>query len=491
MSQGRKGLRNKKNEEDVEVEENVEVDGETQQEEQEQSVAQVLQETTGITQEREENVNMTALMSLMMQINKKLEENSKEIKEDMKKMEQKLEENSRKMEQNNAKIVKRLEKQMDEKFDALEKKLASEIKDIHMERNIEIQKYNLEAKIYEERRKTEEKLDDMLQNIQTNNHQIRNVEQKIEDISQIRDIGRPYLNLTNETGIKFSGNIKNLHPRVYINSLKHKLRSVNNINDIKDYIRMTLSDNAATWFASIENDLDNLQTFENQFLNYYWGELEQARFREVLYFGKYNRNLSLNMVDYALKLITVAKYLEPPLREDETVLNVSRHFDADVVQTVTVQNIQTVDSFINFIQRVQRGYITSNNSKNRQSYNNNRYGSNSHNFNNNNNTSYERQGNRENFNNNTNDNRQERQGNRENFNNNNYNRQDFNTRRNAQRYNYNRQVNYVRGQSCEDSQRNSTWQENMNSRSESSERHRELDPNDQTQSDNPNNPNFM
>ncbi|XP_050516222.1 GATA zinc finger domain-containing protein 4-like [Diabrotica virgifera virgifera] len=361
-----------------------------------------------------------------------------------------------------------------------------------MERNIEIQKYNLEAKIYEERRKTEEKLDDMLQNIQTNNHQIRNVEQRIEDISQIRDIGRPYLNLTNETGIKFSGNIKNLHPRVYINSLKHKLRSVNNINDIKDYIRMTLSDNAATWFASIENDLDNLQTFENKFLNYYWGELEQARFREVLYFGKYNRNVSLNTVDYALKLITVAKYLEPPLREDETVLNVSRHFDADVVQTVTVQNIQTVDSFINFIQRVQRGYITSNNSKNRQSYNNNRYGSNSQNFNNNNNTSYERQGNRENFNNNTNDNRQERQGNRENFNNNNnYNRQDFNTRRNAQRYNYNRQVNYVRGQSCEDSQRNSTWQENMNSRSESSERHRELDPNDQTQSDNPNNPNFM
>uniref|UniRef100_A0A6P7FA91 GATA zinc finger domain-containing protein 14-like n=1 Tax=Diabrotica virgifera virgifera TaxID=50390 RepID=A0A6P7FA91_DIAVI len=476
----------------------------------------------------------------------------------------------------------------------------------------------------------------MQQNIQTNNHQIRNVEQRIEDISQIRDIGRPYLNLTNETGIKFSGNIKNLHPRVYINSLKHKLRSVNNINDIKDYIRMTLSDNAATWFASIENDLDNLQTFENKFLNYYWGELEQARFREVLYFGKYNRNLSLNMVDYALKLITVAKYLEPPLREDETVLNVSRHFDADVVQTVTVQNIQTVDSFINFIQRVQRGYITSNNSKNRQSYNNNRYGSNSQNLNNNNNTSYETQGNRENFNNNTNDNRQERQGNRENFNNNtndnrqerqgnrenfnnntndnrqerqgnrenfnnntndnrqerqgnrenfnnntndnrqerqgnrenfnnntndnrqerqgnrenfnnntndnrqerqgnrenfnnntndnrqerqgnrenfnnntndnrqerqgnrenfnnnnNYNRQDFNTRRNAQRYNYNRQVNYVRGQSCEDSQRNSTWQENMNSRSESSERHRELDPNDQTQSDNPNNPNFM
>ncbi|XP_050516107.1 GATA zinc finger domain-containing protein 4-like [Diabrotica virgifera virgifera] len=340
MSQGRKGLRNKKNEEDVEVEENVEVDGETQQAEQEQSVAPVLQETTGITQEQEENVNMTALI-------------------------------------------------------------------------------------------------------------------------------------------------------VYINSLKHKLRSVNNINDIKDYIRMTLSDNAATWFASIENDLDNLQTFENKFLNYYWGELEQARFREVLYFGKYNRNLSLNTVDYALKLITVAKYLEPPLREDETVLNVSRHFDADVVQTVTVQNIQTVDSFINFIQRVQRGYITSNNSKNRQSYNNNRYGSNSQNFNNNN-TSYERQGNRENFNNNTNDNRQERQGNRENFNNNNnYNRQDFNTRRNAQRYNYNRQVNYVRGQSCEDSQRNSTWQENMNSRSESSERYRELDPNDQTQSDNPNNPNFM
>ncbi|CAG9829828.1 unnamed protein product [Diabrotica balteata] len=178
---------------------------------------------------------------------------------------------------------------------------------IDIEQKIELHKYNLEVKMNEDRRKTEEKLDDMQQNIQININQIRNVKQRIDDISQLRDIERPYLNLTNDTGIKFYWNIKNLHPRVYINSLKHKLRLVNNINDINDYIRMTLSDNAATWFACVENDSDNFQTFENKFLNYYWGELEQARFREVLYFGKYNPDLRSNMVDYALKLITYTK----------------------------------------------------------------------------------------------------------------------------------------------------------------------------------------
>ncbi|CAG9829776.1 unnamed protein product [Diabrotica balteata] len=128
---------------------------------------------------------------------------------------------------------------------------------IDIEQKIELQKCNLEVKMNEDRRNTEKILDDMQQNIQIHSNQIRNVEQRIDDISHMRDIGRPYLNLTNDTGIKFSGNIKNLHPRVYINSLKHKLRLVNNINDIKDYIRMTLSDNAATWFAGVENDLDN------------------------------------------------------------------------------------------------------------------------------------------------------------------------------------------------------------------------------------------
>lgn len=53
-----------------------------------------------------------------------------------------------------------------------------------------------------------------------------------------------------ERKIKFNGNVKMIHPKVFINTLKNKVRNIGNNEVIKEIIRNNLIDNAGIWFAS-------------------------------------------------------------------------------------------------------------------------------------------------------------------------------------------------------------------------------------------------
>ena len=53
------------------------------------------------------------------------------------------------------------------------------------------------------------------------------------------------------------------------------------------------------------------------------------------------------MIEYALVLYTVAKYLTPPMKEEEIVLNIARHYGENISQTIVLHNINTMDTLIN------------------------------------------------------------------------------------------------------------------------------------------------
>lgn len=58
----------------------------------------------------------------------------------------------------------------------------------------------------------------------------------------------PYIN--EDSGVKFNGKIKRTYPRVFINSLKNKVRFISTFEAIKYIIRQNLQDNALIWFLS-------------------------------------------------------------------------------------------------------------------------------------------------------------------------------------------------------------------------------------------------
>ena len=93
-------------------------------------------------------------------------------------------------------------------------------------------------------------------------------------------------------------------------------------------------------------------------------------------------------MEYALVLYTVAKYLTPPMKE-EIVLNIARHYGENISQTIVLHNINTIDTLINYLERIQRASRT--NSGPNQRNNTNRDTQNFGGYNQNTNRNYGRQ----------------------------------------------------------------------------------------------------
>ncbi|XP_056630852.1 probable inactive serine/threonine-protein kinase scy2 [Diorhabda sublineata] len=81
---------------------------------------------------------------------------------------------------------------------------------------------------------------------------------------------------------------------------------------------------------------------------------EEANFREWLYFGKFDYNKNKNLNSYAMQLYNIAQYLEPAMKEEELVLYVGRHFNAEMSETIVLHNIKTMDNMSSYLQRVER-----------------------------------------------------------------------------------------------------------------------------------------
>lgn len=185
-----------------------------------------------------------------------------------------------------------------------------------------------------------------------------------DDIIRDTSKNRTITGINGDMGIKFNGKIKELHPCSFVESLKNKLRYTHNIGDIKEVIRANLRDSPSIWFSSIEEEINTFDDFEKKFLGYYWGEIAQGLFREDLYFSKYNYKYDNDLVNYALKLYTVAKYMKPKMQEEEIVLNIARHYEDSVVETITIQNIRSMQQFITILTRIQRGKLRPENTTN-------------------------------------------------------------------------------------------------------------------------------
>lgn len=223
----------------------------------------------------------------------------------------------------------------------------------------------------------------------------------------------------------------------------NKVKFIQNMDEMREMIRCSLGGQALLWFNSNIFEIANYKQFESKFLGYFWGENSQSLVREKLYFGKFEYNRSSNLNYYALKLFTLAKFLDPPMREEEIIMSIARHFKSEVAETISLQNINTFDQFSNYLLRMERG-LGNNRNRNTNTntydkiYNNGRF-QNNRNYNINYNQENNRNGNSNRFNNVDRNNRFDN-----NYNNNQYNDNNINRYNNNNNYNnrYNNNNNY-------------------------------------------------
>uniref|UniRef100_A0A6P7HA62 Uncharacterized protein LOC114348124 n=1 Tax=Diabrotica virgifera virgifera TaxID=50390 RepID=A0A6P7HA62_DIAVI len=165
----------------------------------------------------------------------------------------------------------------------------------------------------EPKRVMQENQEKTKQAIEENN---RNIEKKSEKQEiEIKDVK-----------IRFGGDVRRLHPVPFINSLKKKVQHIGNFETAKEMIRNYLKYEAGLWFDSKEKEIDSWLQFEHNFLNYFWGKVQQMEINKELQNGKYND------------------------RMEQLVELIARHFEETLEDHITLQNYKDIDSLCQFLQ---------------------------------------------------------------------------------------------------------------------------------------------
>ncbi|XP_029169585.1 uncharacterized protein K02A2.6-like [Nylanderia fulva] len=148
--------------------------------------------------------------------------------------------------------------------------------------------------------------------------------------------------------LKFNGKTEDMNPMRFLK----KFNLIANYEEIDDrdlihFFGRCMKDQAAVWYEV--QDFAHINEAREAFIQRFWGDTQQAKFREKLYMGQYKPGKSSTMADYALDLARQAKLLEPPMGDAEIIRCVKRHFDKEVAREIkwsTTKNISELTSIL-------------------------------------------------------------------------------------------------------------------------------------------------
>jgi hypothetical protein len=292
-----------------------------------------------------------------------IKDNYKEIKEKVESIELKNDDKIEFMELNIQEVIMRSNK-VDKKINGIEEGIVHQIKLIN--------DTNEEIKLIGNKQKCS---DDILKDLQicTEQLQLNNLEQN----SKLNEIKEEKGEMYRQNFITpiFATNRDEL-PKFYGDETSNPMVFLKNVNEIvKDMtenmkiliVKKCMLGNAQAWFDLCCGNVENFSMFKDKFIDQYWGNEQQQKIRQNLNFGKYKTGYYYNKEMYAIKKISILKYLIPKLEEADIVTNLARHYDQDIIQAVAIQGINDITSLLKLLRRMDVTEI----SKERGNYNRN------------------------------------------------------------------------------------------------------------------------
>lgn len=377
---------------------------------------QQVETTTTQVQEKQGQTDFNSLIAYLQKLGVKLEakmdENKKENREELEQITGKLqniidrsvsnlrqdikknieimeEKNKKWMEEQEAK-AKKLEEKIHRKMEEEIEKVKEEVdyvksdlqivKEDNKEFQIDMEK-KIERKIGETTEETRRMLggtiEEVKKDMERQEEAVRTIRFKVEEYGRgmvpTQGGTQKIIYVGQEGSTKFDGNIRTMHPKVFIKLIRNKVRGLYDLEEVKEVIRMHMTGNAILWFAAKEEEFKDLKDIENKLVKYFWGESQQALFRERLYFSKYYEEGRVSMSAYAMQLYNIAQHLEPRMEEQEIVLYIARHFNDQIAETVAMQDLKTLEQLTTYLIRVERSH------RYNQNKNYNRKGTNTYN----------------------------------------------------------------------------------------------------------------
>ncbi|KMQ89606.1 retrotransposon ty3-gypsy subclass, partial [Lasius niger] len=117
------------------------------------------------------------------------------------------------------------------------------------------------------------------------------------------------------------------------------------------YFGKCMRGTASNWFDV--RDPDSIKEAKDAFVEYFWSEEQQARFREEIYTGRYKPESNTTMAEYALNVSKQAKYLVPPMSEHEIIRCVKRHFGTNVAREIRPSTVKTIEEFVTLLDELE------------------------------------------------------------------------------------------------------------------------------------------
>ncbi|XP_024946769.1 uncharacterized protein LOC112495244 [Cephus cinctus] len=143
-------------------------------------------------------------------------------------------------------------------------------------------------------------------------------------------------------------------PMRYLQELKQYCLTLGLEQDIKLVISQSMTGSTKEWWLLIEEKIYAWEDFEREFKRRFWNEEEQYRISEKLEFGSFDENKKGSRVDYAIRIISNAKDIEPPIPEAQIITKMARHFDENIRSAILARGMKTTDEILDLLQRFDK-----------------------------------------------------------------------------------------------------------------------------------------
>ncbi|XP_036140842.1 uncharacterized protein LOC118644959 [Monomorium pharaonis] len=164
--------------------------------------------------------------------------------------------------------------------------------------------------------------------------------------------------------LKYFGKTDTQNPIKFLRRFE-KIATYENISEAEKlyFFGKCMRGTASSWYDVREPD--NITEGKQKFIEYFWGDEQQARFRESIYTGNFSESASQSMSEYALNIAKQAKYLNPPMSEMEIIRSVKRHFSKDIAREIRPTTVKNVEEFVKLLDELDYERMRAKKSKTR------------------------------------------------------------------------------------------------------------------------------
>ncbi|CAH1390665.1 unnamed protein product [Nezara viridula] len=155
----------------------------------------------------------------------------------------------------------------------------------------------------------------------------------------------------------FFRNSKKDIPTEFNNSLRSQYQLWGHTLIFQDFIRQHLRDEALVWWLMHETEINEIDSFSEKFLSKFWRGKYDPIFWEELNHGSYFYHTNISPQQYFCNMILRARACEHKLDEEFICKSMVRHFGNTIEEIMLYQGINSIDGFLEVLNRFGRERI--------------------------------------------------------------------------------------------------------------------------------------